>query len=173
MILHYFAKKENDQNDHPKDIYLSIVKFIEKIYSKKKYNLNKNFNTSFEITVILLFIVFSSFKNKKNSVFTQKLMDYFISDIDITLRTLGIGDMNIGKYVKKYVKKTYYRFKLLEKIIESKDYEEFEKYILKFDLFFKNNKYENNNYFIKYFFDYIFFAINRSKTMNFSDFVFI
>ena len=31
-------------------------------------------------------------------------MDYFIRDIDHSLRLSGIGDMSIGKYVKTYVK---------------------------------------------------------------------
>ena len=35
--------------------------------------------------------------------------DYDIEDLDKALREIGIGDMSIGKYVKKYVKKFYYR----------------------------------------------------------------
>ena len=36
-------------------------------------------------------------------------MSLFISDLDESLREKGIGDMSIGKYVKSYVKKFYFR----------------------------------------------------------------
>ena len=32
-------------------------------------------------------------------------MSNFINDLDKSFREVGIGDMSIGKYVKKYVKK--------------------------------------------------------------------
>ena len=35
--------------------------------------------------------------------------EIFISDLDDSLRIVGIGDMSIGKYVKSYVKKFYFR----------------------------------------------------------------
>ena len=37
------------------------------------------------------------------------LISLFISDLDESLRQKGIGDMSIGKYVKSYVKKFYFR----------------------------------------------------------------
>ena len=41
---------------------------------------------------------------KHNNIdYNQVLMDYFIRDIDHSLRLSGIGDMSIGKYVKTYV----------------------------------------------------------------------
>ena len=39
----------------------------------------------------------------------EKLVSLFISDLDESLREKGIGDMSIGKYVKSYVKKFYFR----------------------------------------------------------------
>ena len=41
----------------------------------------------------------------------EKLISLFIADLDESLRQKGIGDMSIGKYVKSYVKKFYYRLK--------------------------------------------------------------
>ena len=41
----------------------------------------------------------------------DELMSLFISDLDESLREKGIGDMSIGKYVKSYVKKFYYRIR--------------------------------------------------------------
>ena len=45
----------------------------------------------------------------------QILIDLLIADLDYSLREQGIGDMSIGKYVKKYVKKFYYRLSIIDK----------------------------------------------------------
>ena len=39
----------------------------------------------------------------------DELISFFISDLDESLREKGIGDISIGKYVKSYVKKFYFR----------------------------------------------------------------
>ena len=39
----------------------------------------------------------------------EELVSLFILDLDESLREKGIGDMSIGKYVKSYVKKFYFR----------------------------------------------------------------
>ena len=47
-------------------------------------------------------------RNKYKKV-NDELVSLFISDLDESLREKGIGDMSIGKYVKSYVKKFYFR----------------------------------------------------------------
>ena len=39
----------------------------------------------------------------------ENIFSLFILDLDESLRSKGIGDMSIGKYVKSYVKKFYFR----------------------------------------------------------------
>ena len=46
---------------------------------------------------------------KKYLKVNEELISLFISDLDESLREKGIGDMSIGKYVKSYVKKFYFR----------------------------------------------------------------
>ena len=81
-------------------------------------------------------------------------MDLYIFDIDKSLRDLGIGDNSIGKYVKLYVKKFYYRIFKLEKIFTSNNYEKFEKYI-------ENIKIHNQLNDIKYLSKFLFVVINN------------
>ena len=70
-------------------------------------------------------------------------MNLFIKDLDHSLRLSGIGDMSIGKHVKLYLKKFYFRISILEKIFINKDFKEFEKYLIKYALINKKNL---NNY---------------------------
>ena len=73
----------------------------------------KNYNTSFEI--VCIFLIMFIRKNlleenrKKYLKVNDELILIFISDLDESLREKGIGDMSIGKYVKSYVKKFYFR----------------------------------------------------------------
>ena len=108
-----------------KIIYLETIISVKRI-SKKLYLTEKlNFNHTFEITSLLLFCIFFGSKrslkpNKNDLQNNQILMDYFIRDIDHSLRLSGIGDMSIGKYVKTYVKKFYFRVSQLDKLFSTK-----------------------------------------------------
>ena len=46
----------------------------------------------------------------------KSLLILFIKDLDESLSLRGIGDMSIGKYVKSYVKKFYFRLSKFPKI---------------------------------------------------------
>ena len=73
----------------------------------------KDYKTSFEIVSIFLIMFIRKNISEDNKKFYLKvndeLMSLFISDLDESLREKGIGDMSIGKYVKSYVKKFYFR----------------------------------------------------------------
>ena len=113
MILHYFKKKENKEQ-------IIAMKQYKIILSESKIFLNdnnffkvKNFKTSFEIVSIFLimFIRINLLQEnrKKFLIVNDKLVSLFVADLDESLREKGIGDMSIGKYVKSYIKKFYFR----------------------------------------------------------------
>ncbi len=115
MILQYFKKKENKEQNTASDQYKKIL-----IESKKFLNDNNffkviDYKTSFE--VVSIFLIMNIRKNllladrNKYSKINDELISLFISDLDESLREKGIGDMSIGKYVKSYVKKFYFRLK--------------------------------------------------------------
>jgi Uncharacterized conserved protein len=75
-------------------------------------------------------------------------MDYFIRDIDHSLRLSGIGDMSIGKYVKTYVKKFYFRVSELEKLFsknEDINNNKFSEYLIKYNIIFNHSETNFNN----------------------------
>jgi hypothetical protein len=141
MILQYFRKKENEYKIKADKIYLNILNKSKLLMNKKYFN-EINFSISFEIISLLL--VFNlhflkdnntSFKKKIN----EELVKNLVNDLDTSLRDIGISDMSIGKYVKKYVKKFYYRLKILDPIFENDDNEEFYNYLNSLEFVNKNN----------------------------------
>ena len=115
MVLHYFQKKENIVNNIATDQYKNILLESKNFINKYDFFKSKDYNTSFEIiSVFLIMYIRKNLINenrKKYLKINEKLVSLFISDLDESLREKGIGDMSIGKYVKSYVKKFYFRVK--------------------------------------------------------------
>ena len=143
MILQYFKKKENEIKINSDKIYLNILNKSKSLLNKKFFN-EIDFTTSFELISILLIYHLKFFKNKdvksKKRV-NEELMKNLVNDLDKSLRDVGISDMSIGKYVKKYVKKFYYRLKILDPIFENENNEELLNYLNSLDFV---NKYNSN-----------------------------
>ena len=170
MILHYINKKENKDRKIANKIYLSLIDFIQLFLNKSDLKVKKDFNSSFELMTILLFTIFFAYKkNPKNKYINQYLMDLYIIDLDQSFRELGIGDMRIGKYVKFYVKKIYYRIYKLEKIFTNNDFNEFEKYIKKINIQIQSN---HLGYLSKNLFDVIISLLKIAKRKHLSEFNF-
>ena len=86
--------------------------------TKNDFFIKKNYELSFELISIFIILIFNKNINSKISThkkINEHILSIFISDLDESLRTIGIGDMSIGKYVKKYVKRFYYRLSKLHK----------------------------------------------------------
>jgi len=168
MVLHYFIKKENNDKDISNEIYLSMINHIENIVNNKNFKIKKDFNSIFELMTLLLFVVFFAYKKgKTNRNINQKLLDLYIIDLDQTLREQGIGDMSIGKYVKAYVKKIYYRISKLEIIFKKNNLNEFKKYIIKININ-SNNSDKLSNFLFKN----IKNLLNKAKSKELAQFVF-
>ena len=113
MILQYFKKKENKDQIIATDEYKRILLESNVFLSENNFFKIKDYKTSFEIVSIFLimFIRKNLLEDNKKQYLkvNEKLVSLFISDLDESLREKGIGDMSIGKYVKSYVKKFYFR----------------------------------------------------------------
>ena len=113
MILHYFKKKENKEQIIANQQYKKILSDSTSFLNENNFFKIKDFKTSFEIVSIYMIMFIRKNLLEDNRKFYLKVNDVlislFISDLDETLREKGIGDMSIGKYVKSYVKKFYFR----------------------------------------------------------------
>ena len=144
MILQYFKKKENEYKIKSNEIYLNILIKSKSLLNKKFFN-EIDFSTSFELISILLIYYLKFLKNKDialNKRIKEELMKNLVNDLDKSLRDVGISDMSIGKYVKKYVKKFYYRLKVLDSIFKNDNNEELLDYLNSLKFVNKNNSKE-------------------------------
>ncbi len=153
MILQYFKKKENEYKIKSDKIYLNILNKSKSLLNKKYFN-EIDFTISFELISIIFIYHLKFLKNtdgdSKKRV-NEELMKNLVNDLDKSLRDLGISDMSIGKYVKKYVKKFYYRLKILDPIFENDNYKELLKYLNSLEFVNKNNSSELVNQLSKFF----------------------
>ena len=153
MILQYFKKKENKYKIKSDKIYLNILKKSKLLMNKKYFN-QIDFSVSFELICILLIFYLKFLKDKEivfNKRVNEELMKNLVNDLDKSLRDAGISDMSIGKYVKGYVKKFYYRLKILDPIFENDNYEELLNYLNSLTFVNKNNSNELVNQLSEYF----------------------
>ena len=112
MILHYFTKKENNDKKIAQEFYKKILYQSNNLLKKNKFFKKSDFNSSFEIVSIFLIFYIKlhiQFKTTNYKKINEYLIETFVLDLDDSLRSKGIGDMSIGKYVKSYVKKFYFR----------------------------------------------------------------
>ena len=113
MILQYFKKKENKEQIIATKQYKQIIYESNIFLNSNNFFLTKDYKTSFEIVSIFLimFIRINLLQEniRKFHIVNDELISLFIGDLDESLREKGIGDMSIGKYVKSYVKKFYFR----------------------------------------------------------------
>ena len=115
MILQYFKKKENKEQIIAAKQYKKIISESNIFLYENNFFKERNYKTSFEIVSIFLimFIRRNLLEYNRNLYLkvNDELVSLFISDLDESLRAKGIGDISIGKYVKSYVKKFYFRVK--------------------------------------------------------------
>ena len=113
MILQYFKKKENKEQIIATNQYKQIIYESNIFLNEHNFFITKDYKTSFEIVSIFLimFIRINLLQEnrKKFLIVNDKLVSLFVADLDESLREKGIGDMSIGKYVKSYIKKFYFR----------------------------------------------------------------
>ena len=115
MVLQYFKKKENKEQIIATEQYKKILAESKTFLNENNFFKTKDYKTSFEIVSIFLIMnIRRNLLEVNRKLFlkvNEKLISLFIADLDESLRQIGIGDMSIGKYVKSYVKKFYFRLK--------------------------------------------------------------
>ena len=146
MILQYFKKKENKEQIIAIGQYKKILTETNLFLNENNFFKLKNYKVSFEIVSIFLIMFIRinllEYNRKLYLKVNDELLSLFISDLDESLREKGIGDMSIGKYVKSYVKKFYFRISKFPDDNNLYKNESFIEYLKLIDLI-KNDDYVN------------------------------
>ena len=142
MLFKYFSAKKNNLNNQSLFLYQEIVNHSNNFIKNNNSDENVNFNDVFEIFSIITIFYLKKLKDKNtpdSKIISQEIIDSFVVDLDQHFREQGIGDMSIGKYVKKYVKKFYYRLKMLDAVFEKNKELDISEYLNKIDNLPKQN----------------------------------
>ena len=128
--------------------YLNIYNNLIKLTRNKKLYVNLERNDEFSDRLIFLMFHFALFlKNYKSQISkkkSQELFDFFIRQIELSIREIGYGDVSVNKKMKEYVNLFY---SILNKI-ETQNLKEIEN----LNMFFINLLNTNKN--IDFYTDY-------------------
>ena len=142
MFLQYFKIKRNNYKKQTLSIYQEIVNHSNHFIKNSLNDKDFKFDEVFEIFSIITVFYLKKLKDENtqiNNAISQSIIDSFIKDLDQNFREKGIGDMSIGKYVKKYVKKFYYRIKVIDEILDNYNKERFIEFLASIKTVNNNN----------------------------------
>ena len=144
MIIQYLKKRENKEQIIATKQYKKILFESNRFVNENNFFKTKDYKTSFEIvSIFLIMFIRKNLSENNRKIYLKvndELVSLFISDLDESLREKGIGDMSIGKYVKSYVKKFYFRISKFPNNNNLYKNESFIEYLKITDLF-KNDDY--------------------------------
>ena len=142
------------------DKYLNIYNNLVNLTRNKNIYLNlKNNDTFSDRLIILLFhfgFLLKYYKEEVSKDESQKLFDFFIRQIELSIREIGYGDVAVNKKMKDYVNLFYAilgKIETWEKYNKSKKVEMFKNYM---------NIKEDSDFFVNYFDKYHNFITKNS-----------
>tara|TARA_A100001011_G_scaffold77763_1_gene80114 strand:- start:2228 stop:2701 length:474 start_codon:yes stop_codon:yes gene_type:complete len=142
------------------DKYLNIYNNLVNLTRNKKLYLNlKNNDTFSDRLIVLLFhfgFLLKYYKEQVSKDESQKLFDFFIRQIELSIREIGYGDVAVNKKMKDYVNLFYSilgKIETWEKYNKSKKVEMFKNYM---------NIKEDSDFFVNYFDKYDNFITKNS-----------
>ncbi len=142
------------------DKYLNIYNNLVNLTRNKNLYLNlKNNDTFSDRLIVLLFhfgFLLKYYKEQVSKDESQKLFDFFIRQIELSIREIGYGDVAVNKKMKDYVNLFYSilgKIETWEKYNKSKKVEMFKNYM---------NIKEDSEFFVNYFDKYRNFITKNS-----------
>ena len=130
------------------DSYLNIYNNLIRLTRNKKLY-NSNIKDTFYDRLILLFFhlafLLKIYKNIESKETLQNLFDYFIRQIELSIREIGYGDATINKKMKEYVNLL---FSIIDKI-DSWEKINNEQKIKIFNFYIEDV--DNDSYYLEYF----------------------
>ena len=110
----FLFKRQTQQPYSKQELFLFYNKLVEQArqpYFYKELNIPDTVEGRFEMILLHVFVPIHLFKGKSETddQFCQDLFDAFFADMDRNLREMGVGDLSVGKKVKKLAESFYGR----------------------------------------------------------------
>lgn len=118
LLKKIFASDSYEAAAH--DAYLILVGQARQEYFYTKYGVADNLDGRFDVIVLHIFLLTSRIKNEAPE-FLRSIWEVFFSDMDRSLREMGVSDTGVGKRIKKMAQAFYGRIDAYEKNIADTD----------------------------------------------------
>ncbi len=114
MFRKLFGRKSDSDAVH--DLYVCIINQARKKDFYEKLSVPDSLDGRFDMITLHMFLILRRLKveNKVTAEFSQSLFDLMFSDMDLSLREMGVGDVGVGKRVKAMVQGFYGRISAYE-----------------------------------------------------------
>jgi len=124
MFINFAKQARNKQT--AQQLYGSIVAQARQPYFYRDLNVPDTATCRFEMIVLHMFVLLKSLNEKvsKNQDFSQILIETFFSDMDSSLREMGVGDLTVPKKMRKLANAFYARLDVYSKAVEMTDLKE-------------------------------------------------
>jgi cytochrome b pre-mRNA-processing protein 3 len=113
MILSRFLKRAETAE---RRLYGAIVAAARRPVPYASWGVPDTVSGRFDMIALHLFLVLNRLKGEAPD-FRQKLVDEFFADMDRSLREMGVGDLSVGKKVRKIAESFYGRVAAYEKAL--------------------------------------------------------
>jgi cytochrome b pre-mRNA-processing protein 3 len=103
-------------------VYSAIVTAARQRHFYAEWGVPDTVDGRFDMIVLHLFLVLERLRMEKvHEEVSQDLTDYFFQDMDRSLREMGVGDLSVGKKVRKMAEACYGRMMAYSNAIASDD----------------------------------------------------
>jgi cytochrome b pre-mRNA-processing protein 3 len=113
MILSRFLRRNETAE---RRLYGAIVAAARRPVPYARWGVPDTVSGRFDMIALHLFLVLDRLKGEAPE-FRQKLVDEFFADMDRSLREMGVGDLSVGKKVRKMAESFYGRVAAYEKAL--------------------------------------------------------
>lgn len=110
----FFFKKQKQQPYSKEDMFVFYNQLVTQARQPAFYtdlHIPDTIDGRFEMILLHVFVIIHLFKGKSETddQFCQDLFDTFFADMDRNFREMGVGDLSVGKKVKKMAESFYGR----------------------------------------------------------------
>ena len=118
-----FAKlfKKNPEREAAEKLYDAVVGQARQPVFYQDWDVPDTLDGRFDLIILHVFLVMRCLKDQGETAasLSQQLQEIFITDMDRSLREIGVGDMSIGKHVKKMASALFGRLEVYDRILDT------------------------------------------------------